>query len=156
MSKNSGARSARLWIGGFVMVLLLVTSGCGPSSASVSGKVTYKNQVVKGGTITFYGANQWTGTSHIAEDGGYSIPKVPPGTVQIAVETKTAKPNTTMSKFMPKPPPGADMPPGSFHSTGGAQDRYVEIPGHYADKEKSGLSYEVKGSGKQVHNIDLK
>lgn len=156
MCKVSCARSFRLWIGGFVMLFLLLPIGCGSSVASVSGKISYKNQVVKGGTVTFYDANQWTGSSHIAEDGTYSINNVPLGTVEITVETKTAKPNPNMSKFMPKPPPGADMPPGSFHTTGGQKERYVEIPDSYAEREKSGLRYEVKKGGKQVHDIDLK
>jgi hypothetical protein len=40
-------------------------------------------------------------------------------------------------------------------SNAGQSDRYVAIPEEYADKERSGLTYEVKG-GKQVHNIELK
>ena len=154
MSRTVVAKRGRL-LGAIVVLAVGVSAaGCGGSSATVSGKVSYKDQIVKGGSVVFLGANNWTGTSRIAEDGAYSIANVPLGKVQITVETKTAKPNPMMSK-MPKPPEGTPLPPGTMYDAAGRKDRYVEIPDNYADKDRSGLTYEVT-SGKQVHNIELK
>jgi hypothetical protein len=135
-----------------LLSLGLGAAGCG-SAASVSGKVSYKGAPVKGGTVTFYNASNWTGTSPIGADGSYKIDKVPSGTVKITVETKSAKPNPMASR-MPKPPKDAPVPPGSMYEGGGDPDRYVAIPDKYADKEQSGLTYDVK-SGSQEHPIEL-
>jgi hypothetical protein len=132
----------------------LWAAGCGASASSVSGKVTYKGQLVKGGTVTFFGADNWTSSCRIGEDGTYTILKVPPGQVKITVETQTAKPNPMASR-MPKPPKDTPMPEGSMYTTQGQADRDVPIPEQYADKERSGLTYEEKKGDKQVHNIEL-
>jgi hypothetical protein len=130
--------------------LVLGASGCG-SSTSVSGKVSYKGAPVKGGTVTFYNASNWTGSSPISADGSYKIDKVPSGPVKIAVETKTAKPNPRAAR-MPQPPPDAPAQGGIYG--GGDPDRYVQIPDKYEDKDRSGLTYDVK-SGNQEHPIEL-
>ena len=152
MSGTVRTKGRRLLSAALFLSIGLWATGCG-SSASVSGKVSYKGQTVKGGTVSFIGPDNWTGMSQIAEDGSYTISKAPHGQVKIIVETKTAKPNAMMSR-MPKPPKDAPVPKGSMYDTQGQADRYVAIPDRYADKDKSGLTYEVK-SGKQEHNISL-
>ena len=153
MSGTVVAKGCHLLGAVLVLAVGFAAAGCGRSASSVSGKVTYKDKLVKGGTVTFYGADNWTGTSRIAEDGAYTIPKVPAGKVQITVETKTVKPHPMMSR-MPKPPKDTPLPPGSMYENQGQADRYVEIPDRYGDKDKSGLSLEATG-GKQDHNIKL-
>jgi hypothetical protein len=153
MFEQTRARRRRAFLAACSLLCGLGVAGCGSSSATVTGTISHKGKLLRGGTITFYGANNWTGSSHINEDGTYRIEKVPTGTVHIAVETKTAKPNPMMSK-MPKPPKDAPVPKGSMYDTEGQADRYVAIPDKYGDKEKSGLTYEVK-SGTQEHKIDL-
>ena len=140
-------------------VLVLSTSlgaaGCGSSStATVLGKVSYKDKPLPGGTLTFYGANNWTGSAHIGEDGSYSIPIVPVGSVRITVETKTARPPKPPPGVMPKLPKDAHIPNSSMYDPEAQAKRYVAIPERYADKDKSGLTYEVT-SGKQEHDIKL-
>ncbi len=162
-------KPTRLLIAVFPLAALLCLAGCG-ASGKVTGKVTYKGKPVPGGKVAFYGANNWTGTSEIEEDGSYSIAKVPSGTVKITVDTSSFRPaklpfnapkmpNMQDTSKMPKPP---DMPEEAKknpmynpQARAEREKRYVEIPKKYADPEKSGLTYDVK-SGTQTHNIDLK
>jgi hypothetical protein len=153
MRNSIGARARQLPTFALVLSAGLWAAACGPSSAGVAGKVTYQGKTVRGGIVTFYGPNQWTGSSPISEDGAYSIAKVPKGTVQITVETKMVKPNP-MALKMPRPP--ADAPvQGSLYEGQNRADRYVPIPDRYADKDQSGLTFDATG-GKEAHNIELK
>jgi hypothetical protein len=134
---------------------VLGAAGCGSSSSgTVTGKVTYKGAAVPGGTVSFFGADNWTGSAHLGEDGSYSIANVPAGTVRISVETMTARPPKPPPGAMPKPPTDAPVPKGSMYDPAAQAKRYVPIPPRYADKDQSGLTYDVK-PGKQVHDIKL-
>jgi hypothetical protein len=66
-------------------------AGCGSSSGIVTGKVTYNNRPLKGGNVTFVGANG-SASARINEDGTYTIDKVPTGEAKIAVETSSLRP----------------------------------------------------------------
>ncbi|HZT81080.1 MAG TPA: carboxypeptidase-like regulatory domain-containing protein [Gemmataceae bacterium] len=153
---------------GLLLALLFTLIGCGGPSASVSGKVTYKGQPLNGGTVVFQSTDgKWGGSSAIAEDGTYTIPKVPPGQVKIGVETKSVNPTVPKggggfmfkkgpADFKMKPPKDTAMPKDADKTFyGGDTKKYVDIPEKYADPEKSGLTYTVT-AGKQIHNIDLK
>jgi hypothetical protein len=150
----------RLLIGGCAMSFLLAALGCGSSTATVSGKISFRNNPLHGGTVTFYGPgeNGWTKTSTISDDGSYKLDHVPTGSARITVETKTAKVNPQAKQKMPKMP--KDKPPeGLEHSPFGqmqkqSADKFVEIPEKYKDPNQSGLTYEIK-NGKQEHNINL-
>jgi len=155
---------ARLLGSGFLMALLLMAAGCGGSSSSVSGKITFRNNPLHGGTVTFSGPGEtpWTKTAQIGDDGSYTLNGVPTGQARITVETDTAKPANPQakqmaSKMMPK---GDKMPEGAEHSPffqmkqQQSGDKYVAIPQKYKKPETSGLTYEVK-RGKQEHNINL-
>lgn len=147
-------------VGGLATSLLLAALGCGSSTATVSGKIAYRNNPLHGGTVTFYGPGEtgWTKTSTIGDDGSYKLDHVPKGSARISVETKTAKVNPMGKQMMPKMPKGAP-PEGIEHSPFGqmqqqSADKFVKIPDKYKDPNQSGLTYEVT-SGKQEHNIDL-
>lgn len=128
---------------------LLTLTGCGSSSA-VSGKVTYKDKPLVGGTVTFYTADNKTRSSVIGEDGSYSITKLPPGKVRIAVS-----PPVTASAM----PRGMKMDPGKMGApTGPAAPTTTKappFPEQYKDPDKSGLTYDVT-KGQQQHDIPLK
>lgn len=150
----------RQLVGGLAMSFLLAAVGCGSRAASVSGKITYRNNPLHGGTVTFYGPGEtgWTKTSTIGDDGSYKLDQVPKGSARITVETKTAKANPIAKQKMPKMPKGGP-PEGLEHSPFGqmqkqSTDKFVMIPEKYKDPNQSGLTYEVT-SGKQEHNIDL-
>ena len=165
--------NARFYRHGLLLSVLALAAGCS-SSSGVSGKVTYQEKIVPGGMVVFHGADNWTGNSPIDEDGSYTIAKVPPGKVTITVDTRTA-PGAPMgggggqspmeafkNKGMPGGPPQmkppANLPEAAknspIYNPKGQANRYVKIPAKYADKEKSGLTYEVT-RGKQQHDIKL-
>jgi hypothetical protein len=137
------------------MPVLLLLTGCGASS-TVSGKVLFKGEPLKQGTVTFVAEDNRAYSSPIGQDGRYTIEKIPPGPVKIGVS-------------VPEPPvipkrPGAgkvggfdkiklpeDAPnPFAFDRKGG-----VSIPAHYRDPARSNLEYTVV-AGSQDHNIELK
>ncbi len=68
---------ARLGRWGALLVLLvpLGMSGCG-GTGSVSGKVSYKGQLLKGGNVTFISSEgKPTVSASIQEDGSYTFPR---------------------------------------------------------------------------------
>lgn len=171
------AKPARLLGSGLLVSVLAMTAGCS-SGGTVSGQVTYKGELVRGGTVVFYGANNWTGNAVIQEDGTYTVLKVPKGPVTITVDTKTApgapqgnaskspqdrfkdmgSPGGGKAKQMPRPPDKADIPEAAknnpLYSSQAQGNRYTAIPAKYADKDKSGLTLDCIG-GKQMHDIRL-
>ncbi len=138
-----------------VLVALLGVSGC-KSTASISGKVKYRNEPLKGGQVWFVnGEGQTVGSSRIDKDGSYSMDKVPVEKVTICVETESLKRRGNMNKRKYDAPQGQAMPsevkqvdPEELAA------RYKEIPQKYADAKTSGKTYQVE-SGKQEKDIDL-
>lgn len=149
-------KRVRSWrIGAGVLLLSCgLLAGCGGSKGTVSGKVSYKGQPLKGGNVSIVSKAGGALNSTIGEDGTYKISQVPLGPATITVETRSLRP--VSQKSMPGPyakAPKDALPPG-LDSSGDAK-HYVPIPEQYADPEKSGLSLDVK-SGSQPHDIDLK
>ncbi|MBA2227883.1 hypothetical protein [Thermogemmata fonticola] len=161
-------------------VVIVPLTACGPRSGSLSGKVTYKGEPLKGGTITFLGP--YTYSTDIKLDGSYEIPKMYSGSYKISIETESLKSGGGGSPFAFKTPAGMKLPskdqlpkeatappteklpvdPSAFgYSQPKAnpdydpKKRYVAIPKKYADVNESGLTYDFPG-GTQTHNIDLK
>ncbi len=132
---------------------VLLLAGCGSGSGSISGKVTYKDKPLSGGTVTFMTSDQQVKTAVIGSDGAYSIPKLTTGPAKIAVMPVVPLP--------PMMPGGMAMDPGKMGvpeeniAPPPAADKSVAIPEHYKDPEKSGLTYTVT-AGNQEHNIELK
>jgi hypothetical protein len=149
---------------------LLGAAGC-KSYGDVSGKVTYKGQPLKGGTVTFTTPGKGSVSAPIAEDGSYTAARVPAGEARIAVETKSVGPPAqtkgpaAFKRGPPKlrPPKDKDLEsmPKDAHAPMSGDlpkadyKRFVPVPEQYADPEKSGLTFTVTG-GPQTHDIDLK
>ena len=148
-------KSLRPWMPCLALATSLVAVGCGSSTGTISGKVYYKDAPLKGGRVTFVSKDKKVSRfDDIKEDGSYKIEKMPAGEARIAVDTSNLKPSPGMNR--PPPPKGANVPPGYNPPT--SEDkakRYVEIPAQYADADKSGLTYTVKG-GSQPYDIKLK
>jgi hypothetical protein len=106
--------------------------GCS-GQGDISGVVTYKGKPLAGGTIAFYIEDKAVFSNGIDLDGSYTVTNVPTGTAKIAVMT-----------ILPIAIPGAPKPAA-----------YTPIPARYNDREKSGLTYQVR-SGSQTHNLDLR
>jgi hypothetical protein len=137
----------------FLLLVFLVSAGCGNPTGSVYGKVTFEGNPLPSGNVSFAPENNTgAGTkgavvSPIAEDGSYSVSNLPVGKVTITVETRSGAP--------PAAPPGAKMnAPAGAPNYAAPGAKHVDIPERYSQFDKSGLSYEVK-SGRQSHDIQL-
>jgi hypothetical protein len=113
------------------MLAALLATGCGaPSRGEVSGVVTYNGAPLPSGIVVFMNegvpSQYQVASTSIGGDGRYHLPQVACGDVRISVNT---------------PPPVGPM-------------RGVPIPKHYADLEKSGLTYTVT-AGSQTFDIKL-
>jgi len=143
-----------------LLVVSFVSVGCGPSTTTVSGTVTYQNKPVKGGSVTFIALDTGkpAASGSIKEDGTYSIPRVPVGEVKVCVDTKAMDPSKVARFPKYAPPPGAPAPEGL---TGGGTDkeemirRFVKIPDRYADPSTTDLQTTISGLGAK-YDIQLK
>jgi hypothetical protein len=126
---------------------VLAVAGCGPRTGDVSGQVRFDGQLLPSGRVTFVceGGNKPVLTSDI-RDGAYKIANAPVGRCKVAVATFQ-----TTTAPVPNMPAGAASPPGGATAPAG---KYVAIPAHYHDPERSGLVCTVQG-GSQPHEIDL-
>jgi hypothetical protein len=160
MAMNITGRPARLQTrllqGAFLAALAVIfAAGCGKPTGIVSGKVYYRDKLVKSGTVTFVTLDGKTGgRSDIAEDGSYSIPDLPLGDVRIVVETKSMKPNAMQARARANLPKNAPPEGAEYLGGGSSEDRYVQIPDKYSEVGTSGLMYTVLG-GPQVFKIEL-
>jgi len=147
----------------FVGVILgvLAIGGCGDSYGSVSGKVTYKGNIVKGGIVTFAHLNgKPSETASINEDGSYSIPKVVTGEVKVCVDTSSLNPtlNKEARKHHKYGPPAGQSAPSGFETGVDLEaqaKRFTFIPDTYATADKTDLTYTVV-VGEQKHDIEIK
>jgi len=136
-------------------VLTLAVCGCSGSKKDpvLSGKVTYKDQPVKGGTVKAFPPDNPKEAiqGNISPEGNYTL-AIPAALkdkeLKLLVETDSVKQQTQAYK----PPPGAPKdikppaPPGGFE--------YVEIPPQYKDPEKTPLKVKVTG-GTQHEDLKL-
>ena len=125
--------------------------GCGSKTGRVSGKVTYKDKPVQGGTVTFLVSGKHSASSPIGEDGSYSIEKVPVGPAKISIVPPVpAGPGGGGPMMDPSKFGGGVEKPAAQPKT-----KPLNLPEKYKNPEKSGLEYTVT-PGSQEHNIPLK
>lgn len=154
--------------------------GCGPSTAKLSGTVTYHGTALKGGSVTFIpiGSGQ-TFTTSIEPDGTYAFEQIRTGNYKVCVDTASLKSGGSSSgaqghyggktgaaasagqksKIKNTPPPDAKVPEGyrtvdPFSGAEEAAKRYVPIPPEYGKPDTTKLTFEIKG-GIQQYNISL-
>ncbi len=121
----------------------LVVCGCQPDIATVSGTVTYRDEPIPVGNVTFFAADNRVVFIPINEDGTYFLDRVPVGEVQITVETPSVQ----------LPGPGEPPIPASL-MTPAYKYPNVRIPAHYKDRRTSGLRLDVR-PGEQTFDIRL-
>jgi len=151
----------------FAYILLFciaVVSGCGQSAnpvapARVSGKLTYKNQPIKGGNMRLYAADGSSYDAIISSDGTYSSTNAPTGEVVVTVETESINPHKTAPKsaeaqMRMKAMDMSSRRPGSQGPEVKPTDNYIKIPEKYSNPKTSPLTLTLK-NGRQVHDIDL-
>jgi hypothetical protein len=140
-------------------LLVLVAAGCSQSSGKMSGTVTYKNQPLTTGVVTFI-TETGAATASIDSNGTYTAEEVPPGTAKVSVFVSGGAPKMKGGvggvkdrMTIPK-----DLPPEAqkaFENSkkGGSG---VNIPAKYLDPEQSGLTVTVKSGQNPPYNIELK
>ena len=110
--------------------------GGGSDKATISGKVTYNDKPVTGGTLTLYSSTGAPYPVNIKED----------GTFNVSGDTHRADGGGNRHR------PRAVAPPAG--STAAPAPPHVVLPAKYKDPKTSGLTWEVKG-GKNTKNFDL-
>lgn len=148
-SSNAGVR--RFLLGG---LLLGVLSGCGASTATVKGKVTFDKKPMSGGKVVFATRGKESMEyATIDADGNYKAERLPYGTYLIGVQPADKSPADMMPKKSGlekiKMPEGA--PQGTYGQGSGV---YVNIPNHFRDPEMSKLTVTVDSSEK-TFDIDV-
>jgi hypothetical protein len=142
-----------------IFCLLVVVTGCS-SYGSISGKVTYQNRPLTGGTVLFTSSSgKGSQSSPIREDGSYTITKMPIGLAKVAIQSASGQ----QSKGIKGPPAGmmpkaGQMPEGvksGVYNPSATKGPGEDIPDKYGDPEVSGLTFQVKG-GAQTFDIPLK
>lgn len=118
--------------------------GCSGKSATVSGKVRYKDQLLPTGEVSFIATDGKSRSGLIGTDGSYQISDAPIGPVKIVVVARQVE-----GKMKGGSPMVAKLDQ--------ARRPVVKslIPAKFADPAKSGLSFEVV-AGKQIKDIYLK
>jgi len=138
---------------------LVAAAGCGgkpDAPASISGKVTYNNAPLTGGTITFQPKEGVPFGRPIEADGTYTMSDITPGDYSVVIETESinpAKPKKTYSGAGQVASTGGSSPP-----TGPSQatpPTYVKIDTKYGDAKSSGLTVTVTAGGKQTKDFPL-
>ncbi len=137
-----------------VAALAVAVAGCGSNEftginrgGTLAGKVTLDGTPVGGGEVQVYGADgKHSASATIRNDGSYSVADPPLGPCKIAVVTSGIK---------DVPPKAKTRGPVDFTDPAtGEWPNYVAIPSAYEDKEKSGLTAEVK-PGANAHDLPL-
>ena len=120
--------------------VLLFAVGCG-GTGNLAGKVTFKGAPLPGGLVTvttIADGEVRTYPGRIQSDGSYNVPNVPTGPGKVSVATVKAMGNIQHPEDVKEP-----------------YGKWVQIPKHYGNADKSGFKAEIK-TGKNELNIDLK
>jgi hypothetical protein len=155
-----GKRFVTRWLhlpGVLVLALLAPLAGCGPSTGTVTGKVTYQNEPVAGARVNVGPvASDLTGN-----DGTYKATGVPVGEAEVSV----LLPAGSFGGPTMIPQGGGGVPPGKEgkgsggYRPGQPNSSAVNIPPDlvekYRDPKTSGLKLTVK-SGENSFPIDVK
>jgi hypothetical protein len=145
----------------WLLVGAVCTAGCGKPTATVSGTVKYKGQLIPAGTIKFIGKNE-EGKEVLKQgkitNGSFSVAGVPPGKVKVGVS--------------PPPNIGASLAPAwmegmseqakaavrqKFNDPSGMKKDTapaLAIPPVYSDPYQSNVTIEVQ-AGANTKDIDL-
>ena len=147
-----------LGIAALFAVLAGCSSGVNPNApATLTGKVTYNNAPVTGGTLFFHIGDNMTSVN-IEGDGSYRAPDLPVGDMTVTVDTEMHNPAKKVQKYTGVGGAGRDKKTEQYKPPEGVVTptfNYVKIPPKYTDKTKSDLKVTVV-AGKQVKDFELK
>jgi hypothetical protein len=144
----------------FLLVCAMVGCSSGNSAVpgSIAGKITYKGQPVKGGTMKFFGTDGVGYDAKILPTGAYSATDIPIGELVVTVDTESLKPKDIVPK-------GKDADARMKMAGGGQkapedrivykpEDLYVQIPAKYGTPKTSPLKVTVS-KGRNTQDFDL-
>ena len=132
-------------------ILLAAVCGCGKSTATVTGKVTYQGRVVSYGSVIFLSANKTARSGVISPDGSYTVDGVALGPVSIAVISHDpSKGRSVLRDHKPAQPGSQGTAPQEA-----ALKRWFPLPRTFENPLTSGLGCTL-ASGRVSHDIDLK
>lgn len=123
-------------------LLLALAGGCGPSTATVAGKVSYQGKPLAWGSVTLIAADGSAHQAGLEPDGSFRLDLVPTGPARVGVSSpdpaprKGQEPNPRVAS-PPALPPGAWFP----------------LPDKFANPQTSGLTVQVGGG---PADLDLK
>ena len=151
MILRQGALAHRL-IQVLSLALVAALVGCSPPKGIVSGKVTYKGELVTAGTVHFFGPNDKTDTAYLNPDGTYEAVNVPVGPVKVAVTTPPPPDPSAAEKARSNP-----MLVAKNVNIKQQQEnlKVVPVPRKYSLPGTSNISLTVK-EGSQSFDIELK
>jgi hypothetical protein len=147
---------------GVVTLFVLWSAGCGVRTSRVHGTVTYQGKPLANASIIFL-SNGRAYPVRISSDGSYSLPSLPHGHIDVAVQVE--EPRTP-----PRPPPDLTRPQDNKaiaemaaddagkQKGRGAQSPAgptLEFPGKYTEPTTSGLSFELDSDDKE-YSVDLR
>lgn len=137
---------------GLLSATVLLATGCGSDSKryGVSGKVTYKDQPIKSGLISFVpkGSTASAGGAPIT-DGRYEVPRspgLPPGEYEVIISVPTTAP----AKAAGSAKAAGDEGPGE----GGEKETAETLPAKYNSMTE--LKAEVKAGADNEFDFHLK
>jgi len=128
-------------------VVSLLLAGCGggsSGSAQVSGTVKFNGEPIEDGSISFYPSSGSAGISASIEKGKYAVKGTNPpkaGTYKVVVTW-----NKKTGKQIPTPGDEAVM----------MDDVQQVIPPKFSDKDATTLTADLKGTGGETKDFDLK
>jgi hypothetical protein len=158
---------------GFIVIclllfpLLVLAVGCGGSEGTVTGKVYYKGELLRAGSVNFFPESGKGGVGGpIGNDGTYTVYKVPRGQAKVSVVSASSEiplppggpmgrggpPPEAMKKYKEKMKEG--MKGAGSKDRPQAPTKAIELPEKYRDPQTSGLSLQVNG-GKQTFDIKM-
>lgn len=124
-----------------MVVLTIVTVGCGSNTGTITGNVTFQGEPITIGTIAFIGLSGTVASATI-QDGSYTLSDAETG---LATVTVTSHEPSPMMHPPTGPDPNAPPPPPL---------KYVPIPDRYSNPKRCGVTYTVR-PGKQTYDVVL-
>jgi hypothetical protein len=143
------SRLPRAW-GLGALLLAAAAGGCGKSTATLSGTVTYRGRPVTSGEVVFL-AQDGTVSAHapIGPDGHYSVTGLWAGPARVAVDNPPPSWYATGQRL-----PAALANDPEVREARAQAAHYVPTPPRYRDPNQSGLTCTVE-KGRHTYDIAL-
>ena len=119
-----------------------VSGGCSPSKAVVTGKVSYKGELVTTGEIHFIGEAGESRSSAIGSDGKYQIDDAPVGPITVTIVATKLTSKTEKAQ----PAPDGESPPEPVQT----MVTTSLVPKKYNDPQTSKLNHTIKRGAQTI------